>query len=60
MDNRLRYWRQVRGLSQSQLAAAARLHQPTISALETGAAKIWPGQAARLAAVLNCEPTDLL
>ena len=45
--------RKVRGLTQSGLARAAEMHVSSMCAIETGRLKPWPGQAAKLAAVLE-------
>ena len=45
--------RKVRGLTQSGLARAAEMHVSSMCAIETGRLKPWPGQAAKLAFVLE-------
>lgn len=59
-DYRLKEWRIYRGLSQTELAAAAGVRQATISALEKekGSAPRLDN-ARRIAEVLNCDLDDL-
>lgn len=50
---RLRYERLRRGWSQTQLAAAARMHTQQVSAIENSMLKPYPTQLARLAHALD-------
>ena len=45
--------RKRRGITQSALARKAMMHVSSVSAIETGRMKPWPGQARKIAAVLN-------
>jgi len=47
-------------LSQNALAQRARLHPSTISAIEAGRMRPWPGQATRIAEALGvaCDQVD--
>lgn len=56
----VRVARQLRGLSQYALAAAAGLAQPTLSSIETGRITMGAERAERLARVLNVHPGILL
>jgi ribosome-binding protein aMBF1 (putative translation factor) len=57
----LEFARRNAGMSQTRLAAAARLHASDISRFENGWAKPFPGQASRLAKVLKiADAADLL
>ena len=50
-----------RGLSQEELAAAAEMHQKTVSNLETGKTpRIEFDLLQRLADALHCKPKDLI
>jgi transcriptional regulator with XRE-family HTH domain len=49
-----------RRLTQTELAAAAKLSASEVSRFETGMAKPYPVQAARLAAVLQLQADELL
>ena len=50
---KLRQQRERAGLSQRDLQAATGIAQPTISAIENGNAKMFPGYARRLATALG-------
>jgi transcriptional regulator with XRE-family HTH domain len=49
-----------RGLTQTELAASAKLSASEVSRFETGMARPYPPQAARLAAVLQIPQAELL
>jgi len=57
---RTRFEREHRQLSQQHLARLARLPQSTISQIETGRLRPTAEELARLAAVFNVAPSDLL
>lgn len=57
---RLEMERRRRGWSQTELAYLARMHQPDVSAAETGRKALPPGYARRLARVLGVPAADLL
>ena len=53
--------RQARGWSQSRLAREAGLHASTVSSVENGRLRPWPGQAEKLRAALGYDgPADEL
>jgi len=54
---RMRVLREAKGLSQSALARHADLHAATVSLIETGRLRPYPGQLARIAHVLGV-PAD--
>lgn len=56
---RLEHERRKRGWSQTALAYQVRMHQPDISAAETGRRGLSPGYAERLSQVLGV-PADAL
>lgn len=56
---RLRYERSRRGWSQTQLAAAARMHTQQVSAIENGMMKPYPSQLLRLARALDIPEDDV-
>lgn len=58
-NSRLRLHRQQRGWSQRELAQRAQLHAPEISMLETGARRLYPRVARRLADALGVAIDDL-
>lgn len=45
--------RQAQGLSQAALARRAEMHQASLSSIETGRFRPYPGQLARIAAALE-------
>jgi transcriptional regulator with XRE-family HTH domain len=56
----LREWREMRGLTQADLAKVARVRQATISELETGSAKsVSFAVLERLARSLDVHPSQL-
>lgn len=59
VTSRLRAHRRARGWTQQQLAQIARLHAPEISMIETGARRLYPGVAQRLADALGVSTDDL-
>jgi transcriptional regulator with XRE-family HTH domain len=58
--NRLRELREKRGLSQEQLATAARLHTTHISLLERGGRSARLETVERLAIALKIQPAQLM
>jgi transcriptional regulator with XRE-family HTH domain len=58
--NHLRELRTARGLTQAQLAEEARTSTPFISQLERGLTTPTLGMLLRLAAALDCRPSDLI
>ena len=58
--NNLKAARVRRGLTQSELADASAVHASEVSRFETGQARPYPSQAARLGAVLGIPPDQLL
>lgn len=60
VPNRIREWRQLRGLSQSALARLVNCSNQQISFLETGELRLSVDWMRRLGAVLDCSPTDLM
>ena len=56
----VRAGREIAGLSQSELAAAAGLTQSAVSAIETGTATLGAERAERIARVLGVHPGVLL
>lgn len=57
----LEEWRKLRGYSQQELADAIGVRQATVSAIETGAAKMFRLDLLnKLASVLRTEPHKLL
>lgn len=60
MENRLRHWRGLRGLTLEQLAAAAGTSHQQILRLERGERRLTLDWMVRLAGPLGVEPRDLL
>ena len=58
-ENRVRVWREHRGMTVSELAAAAKLSQPYVSQIESGARKGRKRPIAALAKALGVENRDL-
>lgn len=58
-SNRIQELRKARGLSQRELAARIGIHPPTLSQLENGHVRLWPGYARRIARALNVTLADL-
>ncbi len=58
--NRLRYWRQMRGLSLQQLADGTGTSKSQIDKLERGERRLTVDWMVRLAKPLACDPRDLL
>jgi transcriptional regulator with XRE-family HTH domain len=57
---RVREFREALGISQDELAHKAGLHRTYIGAIERNERNITLRTLARLAAALQCRPTDLL
>jgi transcriptional regulator with XRE-family HTH domain len=57
---RLKFERSNRKVSQTAVAQAARIPQPTLSSIEIGRLKPTEAQLERLAAVFGVAPDDLL
>ena len=60
MNNRVREWRSLRGISQQALAERAGTTQPTIYKVELGHRKLTDHWLSRLAVALDVRPLDLL
>jgi demethylmenaquinone methyltransferase / 2-methoxy-6-polyprenyl-1,4-benzoquinol methylase len=60
MENRVRYWRQVRGLSQEALGRMVGLSKPTISKLERGDLRLRDVTIAKLVEALRVSAGELL
>lgn len=60
MDAALRRIRELRALSQRELAAEAGLNTATINRIETGRHKARPSTIRKLARALKVEPAELL
>ena len=60
MENRIRHWRQQRGLSQQALGRMVGLAKPTISKLERGGLRLRDVTIAKLIAALGVSAEDLL
>lgn len=58
--NRIRYWREKRGLSQPALARLLDMSQANLSRLETGKQQLTEDLMQRLAEALDVAPIDLL
>ena len=58
-ENRLRDYREARGLSQVELSRLARVAAPNLSAIERGRLLAWPKLKKRLAKALRVKETDL-
>jgi ribosome-binding protein aMBF1 (putative translation factor) len=59
-ESPLKAWRQHRGFSQQELAAAAQTHHSTLSRIESGELQGRPSLWRRLAEVLNVSADDIL
>lgn len=57
---KLEYGRRQRSWSQTEIAYLARMHQPDVSAAETGRRALTPGYARRLARILGIPADQLL
>jgi len=57
---RIHFERTRRGVSQTAIAVAAHIPQPTVSQIERGRLQPTPAQLDRLARVFRLEPEDLL
>ncbi len=60
MENRIRHWRQARGLSQQALGRMVGLGKPTISKLERGGLRLRDVTIAKLVAALGVSAGELL
>lgn len=60
ITNRIRFWRQQRGWSLQQLAAAAGTTRAQIDKLERGSRRLTVDWLVRLAAPLGCDPRSLM
>ena len=60
MENRIRHWRQQRGLSQQALGRMVGLGKPTISKLERGGLRLRDVTIAKLVTALGVSAEDLL
>jgi transcriptional regulator with XRE-family HTH domain len=58
-SNRIRELRRAAGLTQRDLRDRTGIHIPTLSQLENGHQRIWPGYARRIARALNVTIADL-
>lgn len=58
--NRIKEWRDRRGLLQTQLAKKVRTTQPTIVKLESGEMQLTEAWLRKLAKALTCAPADLM
>jgi len=59
VENRLREYREVRGLSQVELSRLARVAAPNVSAIERGRLVPWPKVKHRLAKALRTSEAEL-
>ena len=59
VENRLKEYREARGLSQVELSRLARVAAPNVSAIERGRLLPWPKVKRRLAKALRCTEADL-
>lgn len=59
VENRLKEYREARGLSQVELSRLARVAAPNVSAMERGRLLPWPKVKRRLAKALRCTETEL-
>lgn len=59
-QNPIRTWREYRGLTQEQLAAAARVRRAYIAQIESGRRRGSTGLLARIAGALGVDFGDLL
>lgn len=60
MPNRIAYWRQIRNMSQQQLADALGISQPSIQRIETERQPLTVDLMQSIAKALGVEPIDLL
>jgi transcriptional regulator with XRE-family HTH domain len=60
MENRIKEWRKARGLTLKQLADRVSTSNQQISHLEKGRRRLTLDWIERLAAALECHPSDLL
>jgi transcriptional regulator with XRE-family HTH domain len=60
MKNRIREIRELRGISEAELAALVGTSQPQIHRLESGARKLTVDWMRRIARSLDCSPADLI
>lgn len=60
MDSKLRRMRELRALSQRELAARAKLSVTTVNRIETGQRKAMPRTVRKLAQALGVTPEQLL
>ncbi len=60
MDSNLRRLRELRALSQRELAARAKLSVTTVNRIETGQRKAMPRTVRKLAEALGVTPEELL
>lgn len=60
MDSNLRRMRELRALSQRELAARAKLSVTTVNRIETGQRKAMPRTVRKLAEALGVTPEELL
>lgn len=59
MNNKIKVFREAAGMRQDELAGATGVTQSMISQLENGDKKPSIVVAEKIAAILNCDPTDL-
>lgn len=59
VENHLKEYREVRGLSQVELSRLARVAAPNLSAIERGRLAPWPKIKRRLAKALRCSEAEL-
>lgn len=59
VENRLKEYRESRGLSQVELSRLARVAAPNLSAIERGRLASWPKIRRRLAKALRCSEAEL-
>ena len=58
VENRLKEYREARGLSQVELSRLARVAAPNVSAIERGRLLPWPKAKRRLAKALRCAEVE--
>lgn len=59
VENRLKEYREARGLSQVELSRLARIAAPNLSAIERGRLLPWGKAKKRLAKALRCDEASL-
>ncbi len=59
MDNRVKEFRELAGLSQVELSRRARIASPNLSAIEHGHRKAWARARWQLARALKCTEAEL-